>query len=137
MDPARSTSPNCAGSKKVAIITVKGLILGGDDTFVKRQIDQAGKDEAVKAIVLRIDSPGGTVSGSDYYYHHLRKLVDESKIPMVVSMGSEAASGGYYIAMAVGPTPRGDLRRAYHLDRLDRRDHPSLQFGTAPGQMRR
>jgi protease-4 len=98
-------SHNPVGPEKVAIISVKGLILGGDNTFVKRQIDQAGKDKTIKAIVLRIDSPGGTVSGSDYYYHHLRKLAEGSKVPMVVSMGAEAASGGYYIAMAVGPVP--------------------------------
>ena len=44
----------------------------------------------------------GTVTGSDYIYHHLRSLVDDRKLPMVVSMGSLAASGGYYSAMACG-----------------------------------
>ena len=90
---------------KVAIVSIKGVIVGSDDGFVKRQIDQAIKDEAVKAVVLRVDSPGGTVSGSDYYYHHLRKLLDKREIPMVVSMGSVAASGGYYVSMAAGPRP--------------------------------
>jgi protease IV len=56
----------------------------------------------VKAIVLRVDSPGGTVSGSDYIFHHLKKLRDEKSIPLVVSMGGVAASGGYYVSMAVG-----------------------------------
>ena len=63
------------------------------------------KDEHVKAVVLRVDSPGGSVSGSDYIYHHLRKLAEKRKIPIVVSMGGIAASGGYYVSMAVGHEP--------------------------------
>jgi protease IV len=89
-------------ANKVAILTIQGVILGSEEGFVKREIDQAIKDKSVKAVVLRVDSPGGTVSGSDYYYHHLAKLAKEREIPIVVSMGSEAASGGYYVSMAVG-----------------------------------
>jgi len=87
---------------KVAIITVDGTIMSGEG-FVKQQIDAVRRDEHVKAIVLRVDSPGGTVTGSDYIYHHLKQLIADRKIPMVVSMGSMAASGGYYISMAAGP----------------------------------
>ena len=86
---------------KVAIIRVTGTILQTEG-YVKRQIDQVRKDENVKAIVLRVDSPGGTVTASDYLYHHLTKMIDERDIPVVVSMGSLCASGGYYVAMAVG-----------------------------------
>ncbi len=86
---------------KVAIITVDGAIISGEG-FVKKQIDHVRDDKNVKAVVLRVNSPGGTVSASDYLYHHLRKMLEERKIPMVVSMGGIAASGGYYIAMAVG-----------------------------------
>lgn len=85
---------------KVAIIEVEGPILGGDD--VKKQIDIIRNDPDVKAVVLRVDSPGGTVTASDYIYNHLRKLKDERKLPLVVSMGGMAASGGYYVAMACG-----------------------------------
>ena len=56
----------------------------------------------MKAVVLRIDSPGGSIAASDSVFHQLRKLAEERKIPLVVSMGSMAASGGYYVAMAVG-----------------------------------
>ena len=42
------------------------------------------------------------MTGSDFIYHHLVKLREEKKIPLIVSMGSLAASGGYYVAMAVG-----------------------------------
>jgi len=86
---------------KVAIISLEGVILEGDG-FIKSQIDRVRDDESVKAAVLRINSPGGTVTGSDYIYHQLRELVKERQIPLVVSMGGIAASGGYYSAMAVG-----------------------------------
>jgi len=93
------------GADKIAVISLEEVILGEDEGFVKRQIDQIAEDEDVKAVVLRVNSPGGTVTGSDYLYHHLCRLRDERKIPVVVSMGSVAASGGYYVAMAVGDTP--------------------------------
>ena len=86
---------------KVAIISVEGAIMEGDG-FVKRQIDRVRNDEHVKAVVLRVDSPGGTVTGSDYIHHHLQELIKDREIPVVVSMGSMAASGGYYVAMAAG-----------------------------------
>lgn len=89
---------------KVAILSVEGTILSGEG-FVKGQIERARSDDRVKAVVVRVNSPGGTVSGSDYIYHHLCKLTEEKQIPVVVSMGGMAASGGYYVSMAVGDTP--------------------------------
>lgn len=88
-------------SDKIAIISVDGVMMEGDG-FTKQQIDRVRDDDAVKAIVLRVDSPGGAVTAADYMYHHLTQLKQEKKIPLVVSMGSMAASGGYYVAMAVG-----------------------------------
>ena len=85
---------------KVAILDVEGVI--GSGHYVKRQIDRIAADENIVAIVLRVNSPGGTVTGSDYIYHHLQKLKDHTRLPIVVSMGSIAASGGYYVSMAVG-----------------------------------
>jgi len=89
---------------KIAVIQVEGGILKGDG-FVKKQIDRVLEDENVKAVVLRINSPGGTVTASDYLFHHLKQLKKERKIPLVVSMGSLCASGGYYVSMAVGDEP--------------------------------
>jgi protease-4 len=86
---------------KVAIVTLSGPIMGGEG-FIRAQIDQVADDEAVKAIVLRVDSPGGTVSGSDEIHHRLADLAGKRKLPVVVSMGGIAASGGYYAAMANG-----------------------------------
>jgi protease-4 len=88
---------------KVAVIAVKGTIFG-EEGFVRDQIDQVRDDEDIKAVVLRVDSPGGTVTGSDYIYHRLKKMVEEKQVPLVVSMGGIAASGGYYVAMAAGDT---------------------------------
>jgi len=90
---------------KVVIMPLEGLILDGEG-FMKRQIDQVMEDERVKAVVLRVDSPGGTVFGSHSIYHYLTKMREKRKIPLVVSMGSVAASGGYYVSMAVGDTPK-------------------------------
>lgn len=107
-------SLNELGDDKVALIKIDGVIVDGEG-FVKQQIDQVLKDAHVKAVVLRIDSPGGSITGSDYMYHHLVKLRKEKAadsraktkegLPMVVSMGGMAASGGYYAAMAVGDEP--------------------------------
>jgi protease-4 len=102
---------------KIAILTVSGAIMDGDG-FAKKQIDKILSDDSIKGVVLRIDSPGGSVSGSDYIYHHLKKLRAEkikklrekdssvTDFPMIVSMGSMAASGGYYVAMAVEDQPK-------------------------------
>ena len=88
---------------KIAQIDVAGMISGdagrGGASMVdqvKRALQQAVADSAVKAIVLRIDSPGGEVTASDTIYQAVKKA-DASK-PVIVFMDSMAASGGYYIA---------------------------------------
>ena len=101
----RFVSHSRYASDKIAVMPLEELILDEDEGFVKRQIDQVRDDERVKAVVLRVNSPGGTVTGSDFLYHHLKRLRQEREIPIVVSMGSVAASGGYYVSMAVGETP--------------------------------
>jgi protease-4 len=98
-------SHNREAHDKVVILSIEGGIFNPEDGFVKQQIDQVIKDESVKGVVLRINSPGGTITGSDFLYHHLVQLRQERKVPMVVSMGGIAASGGYYAAMAVGHEP--------------------------------
>ncbi len=147
----RTHSGDEDAEQKVAVISVTGTILDGDG-FAKQQIDRVREDDQVKAVVLRIDSPGGTVTGSDYLYHHLRELVAERELPMVVSMGSVAASGGYYVAMAAGdaedviyaePTswigsigviiPHFDLTgllESWHIEDDSIRSHPLKQLGS-------
>ena len=105
MPEERYHSLSKAATMKIAVIDISGPITEEEDGYVKRQIDLVREDADVVAVVARINSPGGTVTGSDYLYHHLRDVVDERKLPLVVSMGSVCASGGYYIAMAVGAQP--------------------------------
>jgi protease-4 len=86
---------------KVAIVDVAGAILGGSG-FARAQLDRIKEDASVRAVVLRVDSPGGTVSGSDELHYRLAAIARERDLPVVVSMGGIAASGGYYVAMANG-----------------------------------
>lgn len=78
----------------VGIVEVKGVILDPQETV--KQLHDFGRDDDVKAVVLRVDSPGGVVGPSQEIYQEVRKLAARKKV--VVSMGSVAASGGYYIA---------------------------------------
>ncbi|MCC6763566.1 MAG: signal peptide peptidase SppA [Deltaproteobacteria bacterium] len=81
---------------KVGVVEVKGVISESDD--VVDALKRFEKSPAIKAIVVRIESPGGGVAPSQEIYDAIRK-VRESK-PVVASMGGVAASGGYYIASA-------------------------------------
>lgn len=73
-----------------------GSEVSGSDT-VSRAIDDAVADDAIKAIVLRVDSPGGSALASDIMWHSIEKAKAKKK-PVVVSMSDYAASGGYYIS---------------------------------------
>jgi protease-4 len=73
-----------------------GSVLGSD-TLVER-LRKAGDDDRVKAVVLRVDSPGGSVTASDLIWREVDRVRDQK--PVVVSMGDVAASGGYYISMS-------------------------------------
>jgi protease-4 len=90
---------NHSADAKIAIITIDGVITSNADGFIARQIRRVISDTKIKAVVLRVESPGGTMTGSDYYLYLLKKMKSERRIPVVVSMGSIAASGGYYVSM--------------------------------------
>lgn len=79
----------------IGLLEVKGLIIDSEDTV--RQFEELKKNDRVKAIVLRVDSPGGVVGPSQEIYSEVRKVAAGKKV--VVSMGSLAASGGYYISV--------------------------------------
>jgi len=83
-------------SNKIAIVRIKGVILDSENTI--NQIRRWKKDEDVKAIILRINSPGGAVAPSQEIYSEVVKA--SKKKPVITSMGTVAASGGYYIAAA-------------------------------------
>ena len=83
---------------KIVILPIEGVIETDETGFVPEAIDTIRDDKRVRAVVLRVNSPGGTISGSDYYLHLLKKLKAEREIPVIVSMGDMAASGGYYVS---------------------------------------
>ena len=87
-----------AGGDRIAVIPVEGVIDGEMAKTVNRHLKQYGGDSRVKAIILRIDSPGGGVSASEEIYREVKRLKEEKNKKVVVSMASVAASGGYYIA---------------------------------------
>ena len=86
---------------KIAIIRVEGTIMPPVTGRVLESIRQAKEDDQVKGVLLVVDSPGGLVTDSHQIYHRLRELTAFK--PVYVSMGSLAASGGYYISMGAGP----------------------------------
>ena len=81
---------------KVGIIAIEGII--GEAGELIEQINEFADDKGIKAVVLRINSPGGGVVPSQEIYQAVRELKKKKKV--VVSMGSVAASGGYLIAVA-------------------------------------
>lgn len=93
-------TPKSSGNK-IAVLYAMGDIDGGDDKgivsekFIK-QINKLAEDEKVKAVVLRINSLGGSAYGSEQMWYAESKL--KAKKPLIVSMGDYAASGGYYMS---------------------------------------
>jgi len=93
-------------SEKIAVVRVDGVISGdlagpggyGMVDVIKAQLDRAEKDKRVKVVLLKVDSPGGEVLASDDIARAIKEFQDDSKKQVVVSMGSVAASGGYYVS---------------------------------------
>jgi protease-4 len=83
-------------NSKVGVVKIEGFI--GDTHDVVEQMNQFGKDDSIKAVILRIDSPGGGVASSQEIYQAVNELKKKKKV--VASMGSVAASGGYMVACA-------------------------------------
>ena len=87
-----------SGANQIALVRVEGVILAADDTV--EQLRTFAENPAIKAILLRIDSPGGAVVPSQEIHDEVKKIRAAGKQKLVVSMGTVAASGGYYIASA-------------------------------------
>ena len=98
-------------ASKIALIDLRGMIvdaerpglIGPGENPVGRFVEglrRAAADSAVKAIIVRINSPGGTVTASDVVYQEIMHFKAQSRKPVVVLMGEVAASGGYYVACA-------------------------------------
>ena len=93
-------------SDKIAVIPVEGIITssGGDGNsysmvqLIEDQLKLAAKDHHVKAVLLKVNSPGGEVLASDDIYNALLRFQREYDKPVIASMGNLAASGGYYVS---------------------------------------
>ena len=98
------TDDGLPGGAKVAVVEVEGVIgavadRGLDPDSVVRTLGEYRDDPAIRAVVLRINSPGGVVAPTQEIFTAVRRL-REAKKPVVASLGSVAASGGYYVAVA-------------------------------------
>jgi protease-4 len=103
----RRILPSSAISRdRVAVVDITGVLTSSHDVSrgassarsIVEQLDQYGEDDAVRALVLRIDSPGGTVVAAQEVFAAVNRLREEKAKVVVVSMADIAASGGYYIA---------------------------------------
>jgi protease-4 len=111
--PLKETVVSGAGPDKILLMDLSGVmaesprrgiwsLLGkaADPSRVKEELDKAREDDRIKALVLRINSPGGTVSASDMIYHEVCRFKEERGVPVVACFMGLAASGGYYVAQA-------------------------------------
>lgn len=91
---------------KIAVVEMQGVISSdpwdaqGNNviSYIEEQLERAAEDDHVRAVLLKIDSPGGEVLASDEIYKLLAEFQEEHSKPVVASMGTVAASGGYYVA---------------------------------------
>jgi protease-4 len=86
------------GAGKIGLINIEGVIVDSKEAL--EQLDRYQKDRTIKALVIRINSPGGGVAPAQEIFEELQKTKSQHRKPIVASMGSLAASGGYYIACA-------------------------------------
>ena len=92
-----SAALSVVGTDRVALVKISGMLISSE--HVVEELNEYSDDPSIKAIVIRIDSPGGGVVVSQEIYNAVTKAKKEGK-KVVVSMGSVAASGGYYVAAA-------------------------------------
>ncbi len=111
-DYAWSLKENKA-KNKIAVLVLEGVITEGDSNTspwegevsigadtIRQELNSIAKDDSVKALVLRVNSPGGSYVASHEIWHEVKNFSHNTKMPVVVSMGDYAASGGYFLAIA-------------------------------------
>ena len=85
---------------KIAVISLQGIIQGQLARDIYQQLKVAGRDRRVKGLIIRVNSPGGTISASDQIYQQIRDFRSKENKPVVAFMQGVAASGGYYTSVA-------------------------------------
>lgn len=88
------------GGDAIAVVDIDGVITDADTDRVDKQLEQFGKNDSVKAIILHIDSPGGGAAASQEIYHEVMRVREQQHKKVVASVESVGASGAYYIASA-------------------------------------
>ena len=106
----QETTISGEGRDKVLLIDISGALTTSKDSGLfsepslparlKEELTKAEKDDHIKAIILRINTPGGTVTSSDILYHELQEFKQKQKVPIIASIMDLGTSGGYYVAMA-------------------------------------
>ncbi len=113
VEPLKETTVSGSGKDKILIIDISGIIseegksslvgLSGEPdivTRIKEELKLAAKDKHIKAIILRINSPGGTVTAADIMYHEIEQFKEKTGIKVIASIMDLGASGGYYVAVS-------------------------------------
>jgi protease IV len=111
-EPLKEKTISGYGRDKILLMDVSGVILEGPHRIlgltrgvtspsrIKEELEKASEDDRVKAVVLKINSPGGTVSAADVIFHEIKEFKAKKNVPVVVCLQGLAASGGYYVAQA-------------------------------------
>jgi protease-4 len=111
--PLDETVVSGKGKDKILIIDISGTISTkvylkvfpfsekiGIVSRVKEELKRAASDKRIKGVILRINSPGGSVTASDIIYKEIKEFKEEKKVPVIACMMDVAASGGYYVSLA-------------------------------------
>ena len=93
----QKTIMQSGSSSTIAILEVTGVIDGTNAEYARQAVKEILENKNIRAVVLRVDSPGGGVTASDEIWHNIQKI-KKANIPIVASYGGVAASGGYYIS---------------------------------------
>ena len=109
-DPLKELTIQGEGDEKVLVISISGIIsTNPNQSFLRTmpsmvqevvaQLKKAEKDEKIKSLLIKVDSPGGTVTAGDMLYHEIMAYKKKTGVKIVVSMMGTAASGGYYVSL--------------------------------------
>ncbi|HVN38445.1 MAG TPA: signal peptide peptidase SppA [Myxococcota bacterium] len=110
--PLMETTVEGEGSAKILLLQIDGVLTDEPESSwyglrrespvarVREELDRARRDDSIDALLLRIDTPGGTVTASDLLYQEILRFKQERSVPVVAQLMGMATSGGYYVAMS-------------------------------------
>src|SRR5580700_24986 len=96
----RQTVISGEGSDKIAVVPIDGIIDDNSTQTFDTVLKDVEKDSSVRALVVEIDTPGGSATASDEMYHRLDRFKNDKHVPVVIAMRGMATSGGYYVSSA-------------------------------------